>query len=201
MHANGFTSTGFVEHQLDRDHSIWMGSLPEALRVDTNGFEELWSMHPTEYHDIRIYGRVCAAPRWQQAYGRDYTYSGSTANALPIPPCLGGLLAWARADVAAGLNGMLCNWYLGTLRHYIGPHHDSMKGIVEGSVIVTISLGEERVMRFRRPGTRGFRDFRMADGKVVLTPTVTNAKWKHEVPAPKRFKGRRISISIRAFES
>lgn len=189
----------FECHDLDGRHAFYAGRLPEALAVDAARFEELWAMHPGEYHVIRMHGRPVKTPRWQQAYGRDYHYTGRVNAALPAPPLLEPLLAWGREAVDARLNGILLNWYDGALGHYIGPHHDSTRNLAIGAPIVTVSLGEERVFRLTLPKTKQRRDFPAADGTVFVTPYDTNLAWKHEVPKSAGRRGRRVSVTLRAF--
>jgi len=63
---------------LDEKHSIFLGFLPEELTCDDSLFQKLWGLHPDEFHDIRIHGKLLKTPRWQQAYNRNYQYSGSS---------------------------------------------------------------------------------------------------------------------------
>ncbi|MFO0890978.1 MAG: alpha-ketoglutarate-dependent dioxygenase AlkB [Isosphaeraceae bacterium] len=189
----------FECHDLDGRHSFHTGHLPEGLLLDAARFEELWSLHPEEYHVIQMHGRPVRTPRWQQAYGRDYHYTGHVNAALPMLAELEPLVAWAREAIDARLNGALLNWYDGELDHYIGPHHDSTKGLVVGSPIVTVSLGQERTFRLTQPKTKDRRDFSAVDGAVFVTPWETNKTWKHQVLKSARLKGRRISVTLRAF--
>src|SRR5262245_32101713 len=115
---------GFTAHDLGDGHLFHVGRLPEPLLVSGEGFESLWSLHPAEYHRIMIHGREVETPRWQQAYGEDYHYTGQTNKALPLPDALGPLLAWARADVEPSPNGLLLNWDDGGNGHYLGAHRD-----------------------------------------------------------------------------
>ena len=190
---------GFARHDLDGRHDFYAGRLPDELAVDEARFEALWALHPDEYHVIQIHGRPVKTPRWQQAYGRDYRYTGRVNAALPTPPLLAPFLDWGREAIDPKLNGLLLNWYDGALGHYIGPHRDSTKNLAAGSPIVTVSLGEVRVFRLTSPETGGRRDFPAVDGAVFVTPWETNAAWKHEVVKSARWKGRRISITLRAF--
>jgi hypothetical protein len=77
-----------------------------------------------------MHGRPIKTPRWQQAYGADYHYTGRTNAALSVPAILEPLHHWARQAIDDRLNGLLLNWYDGALGHYIGPHHDSTKKMV-----------------------------------------------------------------------
>jgi alkylated DNA repair dioxygenase AlkB len=122
----------FEDHALDDGHHLFVGRLPEGLRPDEAGFETLWALHPDDYHVIQMHGRPVETPRWQQAYGADYHYTGRTNAALPVPAELEPFRDWACRAVDARLNGLLLNWYDGDLGHYIGPHHDSVKGMVRG---------------------------------------------------------------------
>jgi alkylated DNA repair dioxygenase AlkB len=45
------------------------------------------------------------------------------------------------------------------------------------------------------------RDFRASHGTVFVMPFATNQRWTHEVPRTKRHRGRRISVTLRAFTS
>ncbi len=118
----------------------------------------------------------------------------------PVPALLEPLLAWVRAVVHPGLNGLLLNWYDGP-GHYIGPHRDSTAGMVPGAPIVTLSFGEERVFRLTHgTGTaKRTRDFSAADGAAFVLPFATNRVWKHGVPKSARYAGRRVSVTARAF--
>jgi alkylated DNA repair dioxygenase AlkB len=196
--ADGYD--GFERHDLDGQHAFFTGSLPADLKLDEGRFEALWALHPEDYHEIKMHGRPVKTPRWQQAYGRDYHYTGQTNRAQPVPSLLEPLLRWSREAIHDRLNGLLLNWYDGRLRHYIGPHHDSTKFMVPGAPIVTISLGEGRTFRLSLPRTRERRDFEAADGAVFVMPYDTNLVWKHEVPASSRHRNRRISVTLRAFE-
>lgn len=186
---------------LDDTNNVQTGHLPAALIPDPAGFDALWSLHPTEFHEIHIHGRRVHTPRWQQAYGADYHYTGNTNRALPLTPSMEALLAWAAEGIEPRLNGLLFNWYDGLRGHYIGAHRDSDTNRIKGSPIVTISFGEERVFRMRPFRGKGFVDIPAVHGGLIVIPWNTNRAWTHEVPAPKGSRGRRISVTIRAFYS
>lgn len=191
--------TGFEWHDLGDGHSFLTGDLPVNLRLVPTAFEALWRTHPAEYHEILMHGRVVKTPRWQQAFGRDYHYTGRVNRALPIPPLLDPLLAWARGQIDERLNSMLVNWYDGGLGHYIGRHRDSTREMLRGVPVVTVSFGEERVFRLRPYRGEGRRDFPARDGYVFVMPYETNLAWTHEVPRTRKSAGRRISVTLRGF--
>jgi alkylated DNA repair dioxygenase AlkB len=186
---------------LDESASVHVGRLPDALIPDPAGFDRLWAIHPETFHVIKMHGKDVRTPRWQQAYGADYRYTGNTNRALPIPAELEPLHAWIR-EIDPRLNGLLLNWYDAEHGHYIGKHRDSTINMIEGAPIVTISLGAERVFRIRRwKGDATMHDIPTGNGTVIVMPHAVNLAWTHEVPHNAKAAGRRISITARAFET
>lgn len=190
---------GFRAFDLDSQHHIVVGRIPEPLTVPSAAFEALWAMHPPDYHPIRIGGRWVKTPRWQQAYGADYRYTGHINRALPVPEALTPMLQFAQEAIDPQLNGLLVNWYDAELGHYIGRHRDKPNDLIAGSPIVTISVGAARTFRLRAWKGTTRHDIPLDDGAVVIIPFVTNQAWTHEVPLFARDRGRRISVTIRAF--
>lgn len=193
------TAPGFEAVALGGEHQIWRGQLPAELRLDDRGFEDLWALHPDDFHQIKIHGRSVSTPRWQQAYGMDYQYTGSVNRALDVPAMLEPYLAWCRESFDHRLNGLLLNWYDAGLAHYIGKHRDSTANMLPGAPIVTISFGEQRVFRLRPWRQSGFVDVALPDGAVIVMPQETNQAWTHEVPHRQSYSGRRISLTVRGF--
>ncbi|MCI5058942.1 MAG: alpha-ketoglutarate-dependent dioxygenase AlkB [Flavobacteriales bacterium] len=191
---------GFEFQALDDSFGIYLGKLPERSPFLPEHFETIWQLHPSDYHSIMMHGRTVKTPRWQQAYGVDYQFTGATNHALPITEDFVPFQKWCFESIASNLNGLLVNWYDGKKAHYIGPHRDAPKGLIENSYIVTISLGEERIFRMRPWKGKGSKDFVLDHGKVVVIPWKTNLNWTHEVPKFVKYKGRRISITLRAFD-
>ena len=187
--------------EFDNQHGVWIGCLPTELRLSSAQFEQLWALHPENFHQVRMFGRLVAVPRWSQSYGCDYHYSGTMHRALPVPDLMAPVLAWSKAHVDQRSNGLLVNWYDGALGHRIGPHRDGEKELIAGAPIVTISFGEARVFRLRRCKGQDVHDIEVADASVLVLPYPTNMAFTHEVPAFKRHTGRRISVTVRAFEN
>jgi hypothetical protein len=100
----------FQEHSLFGRYPFFSGRLPTALlTAPTDEFDKLWDMHPAQSNEILIHGRMVPIPRWQQAYGRDYQFSGTTSPALPVPDTLAPFLGWVRDAIDERLNGLLLN--------------------------------------------------------------------------------------------
>jgi len=189
----------FTAHSLSDTHHFHTGELPSAL-LGSLSFEKIWNLHPEEYHIISIHGKDVPTPRWQQAYGENYQYTGRVNTALPIPELLRELHDWCKENIDERLNGLLLNWYDGEKGHYIGKHRDSTINMVKGAPIVTISLGDFRPFRLRPFRGKGYQDFGAENGSVFIMPYDTNKAFTHEVPAMKKYIYRRISVTLRAFE-
>lgn len=190
---------GSSERALGGGLSVHHGRLPAALLPDDAAFAALWDLHPAAYHVISMHGRAVATPRWQQAYGADYHYTGRVNRAEPLTPAMTPFLAWARAAIDPRLDALLFNWYDAEHAHYIGKHRDSTRDMIDGAPIVTISLGATRLFRLRPWRAAGIVDLEAAHGSVIVIPYATNLAWTHEVPHRAGDRGRRISITLRAF--
>ena len=174
---------------------------PELDEFARSHLPDLWDLHPTTFPSIRqpFTGKIIPLPRWQQAYGRNYAFTGSVNAALPIPPILDPFLRFAQGELDPRLNGLLLNWYDADQHHYIGAHSDSIVGLVKGTPIVTITVGATRTFRLRPRKGPAFVDFPASHGTVFVMPWETNLNTRHEVPWLKSATGRRISITARAF--
>lgn len=192
---------GFTRVELNESNSLWYGTLPTELIPESDLFSRLWNLHPKGFHTLKILGKIVKTPRWQQAYNKSYQYTGSSNDALPVPSEFFPYWDWAVANIDSRLNGLLLNWYDGALGHYIGKHRDSTHNMIEGAPIVTISFGEERVFRLRPWKAKGeHKDFLVKNGSLIIMPYQTNQSWTHEIKKSKRLLGRRISLTLRAFE-
>ena len=186
---------------LDDTACVHVGRLPDDLLPNSAGFDRLWALHPDTRHLIKMHGKDVHTPRWQQAYGADYRYTGNTNLALAVPAELESLHAWIREQIDPRLNGLLLNWYDAEHGHYIGKHRDSTINMVAGAPIVTVSLGAERVFRIRRwKSAVPVHDIPTGNGTLIVMPYAVNLAWTHEVPHHAKSAGRRISITARAFD-
>ncbi len=190
----------FQSFSLKAQDQIWTAKLPKNVLDAAIHFENLWALHPEQYHTVKIHGKEIPTPRWQQAYGANYRYTGSQNNALPISDELKIYLQWCQEQIDPRLNALLLNWYDAQKAHYIGAHRDDTRDLIEGSPIVTISLGEARVFRFRPWKQKGYQDIPLEHGSVIIIPWETNLRWTHEVPHFKKYRAKRISITLRAFK-
>jgi len=142
-------------------------------------------------------GRPIPMPRLQTAYGRDYSFSGQTSVAKPIPPELQGVVDWANSLGMGLFNALLVNWYADGSK-YIGAHSDNTAPLVRDSPIMTVSLGATRCFRVRTRADERVVDLHPADGDVIVMGGAFQAEFKHEVTKVAR-AGPRISLTLRQF--
>jgi hypothetical protein len=74
-----------VNHELESGHSFFESRVPEELMWDDKRFNWEWIRHPAERHVVKMFGKWMETPRYQQAYGANYSYTGSRNNALAVP--------------------------------------------------------------------------------------------------------------------
>lgn len=197
---SGFEShPDFISTSLTEEYLLWTARLPKE-QLDFIPFQELWASRPDDFSIIKMLGKDLPSPRWTQAYGKDYKFSGNVNEALSVPPLLQNIHSWCKSNIDKRLNGLLVNWYDGQLDHYIGKHRDSTIQMIEGVPIVTISLGDSRVFRLRPFRGKGFTDFPVDNGTIIVLPYATNKAFTHEIPKGKKYRGQRISITLRGFE-
>ena len=83
----------------------------------------------------------------------------------------------------------------------IPPHSDDEECIAPDSSIVTLSLGSDRKVVFRRklPGKYERQEFTVKHGEVYVMSRASQEEWDHSVPPVKRaeFPGTRLSITFR----
>lgn len=189
----------FQKQELDDQHHIFLGYLSAEFQAKLLDFETYWDLHPQDFHQVEMFGKLVNTPRWQQAYGVNYRYTGARNNALAYPSEFSPFRDWVQKEIDPKLNGLLVNWYDATEKHYIGAHRDDSRDLIEGNPIVSIALGETRIFRMRPYKQKGKVDIAMPNASIIIIPWETNQKWTHEVPHFSRYRKKRISLTFRVF--
>lgn len=87
---------------LTKDGHSWYILVPGFLPTpDIATFNEQWDLHPTTFHELKIFGKVVKECRYSQSWGYSYAYSGSTnkARSLDESPFTKDLIAIANNSV------------------------------------------------------------------------------------------------------
>lgn len=178
----------------------WIPSSPEE-------FARQWSLHPADYHQLMMYGRVCHETRYSQSWGVSYRYSGSINDARPlnendfVRSCIDKCneLLPGRGPY----NGCLQNWY--EPKHSIALHSDDEKSLRHESPIFSLSWGGPRRFIFRPKSAtqKNIIEFLLEDGDLVVMGGSCQITHKHEVPPYRKTKdptpGNRINFTFRSF--
>jgi alkylated DNA repair dioxygenase AlkB len=193
---------------LNTEGTSWIERFQLERSLSKKELEELWSLHPEDFGEIMIMGKVVKTPRWQQSYGLPYSFSGLSHPALPFPPQIQKYLDYANSldhylvDYKAKFNMCLVNWYEGG-EHYIGPHSDDERQLAKSpkgeTVVFTISFGQERdfVLKPKKEGLE--KKIPVKDGTVLIMGGLCQQTHKHSLPKRKKATGRRISLTFRIF--
>merc|ERR1719499_1996799 len=84
------------------------------------------------------------------------------------------------------MNHCVLNLYRSGKDH-IGFHSDKQLDIKTGTSIVSVSLGEERIMRLRKKGSKTDDQLvSLAPGSAIVIGPETNKRWMHGVPKVQR---------------
>ena len=171
--------------------------LPKKLQFTEDDFQFLMTEKPSVKHKIKIYGKEVNIPRFQQAYGISYKYSGTVAEAKPIPKVFEKLIAYLNKQYNRKFNMILMNWYMNG-DDYISMHSDAEKELVPNSPIVSISLGDTRTFILQNKETREKKKYELKNNSVIVMGGTCQKTHKHGINKEKN-KGVRINMTIREF--
>ena len=102
---------------------------------------------------IKIFGKIYETPRYQQAFGKDYYFSGNVSKSLPIPELFKKYLNYFSEKYNCNFNMLLINWYENG-EHYIGLHSDDEKQIVPKTPVISISFGATRKLTIKKQNNK-----------------------------------------------
>ncbi|GLD94191.1 hypothetical protein PINS_up002802 [Pythium insidiosum] len=212
---------------LTEDHASWIYHAPRwykriyahcvadktLQRAYADWFQQVWELHPPQHDTIKMFGKDVFMPRFQQAYGQSYKFSGSMFHAKPFPSALQHALALLQALVVhpttqeTYLKAGLVNWYANG-DHYMGPHADDESNIHAQSPVFSLSLGATRRFLFTprvsktHPLAAGAKRLELSldDGDLLIMGGTTQKTHKHALPKMKNCAGRRVSVTLRCFK-
>lgn len=212
LDEEGYVVVNFVSKPLERENigESWLdsGSIPlKLIPRSKKAFDVFWNLHPDVRSEIMMYGKSVQIPRFQQAYLRDYKFSGTTSKIVELPSVFQPYIDYANTLGYGKFNSFLVNWYENG-ENYIGSHSDSSTGLVPGSPIITITLclpGTLRKFRVRdkTPEKTIVKDISTFNGSILVMGTNFQSFYKHEIVkiagTGAKKAGARISITLRQF--
>lgn len=155
----------------------------------------------------RLFTRVRDDTEWDgrrrarltASFGAPYNYSGMSYPSTPWPAVLAEVGDCLESRLGYRPNNCLANYYpCGDAT--MGFHSDSVSELQPGTGVAIVSLGSQRVLRFRKIADKSvIHDFPLPSGSLLYMPAAVQAAWKHAVPAQEDC-GARISLTFRCLE-
>lgn len=162
-------------------------------------FELLLSGLAWQQEQIFVYGRWLKVPRLMCWYGdkqAEYKYSGVNHKPLPWTDELWAIKQKIQHLYPAEFNSVMANLYRNG-NDSMGCHADDEKELGENPVIASLSLGEQRLLRFRHQNSKEILDVVLEQGDLLLMAGEIQHYWKHELPKTKKLKTERINLTYR----
>jgi alkylated DNA repair dioxygenase AlkB len=100
-------------------------------------------------------------------------------------------------EFGTSFNACLLNYYPDS-SVAISKHSDDEKELVNPVIVVSVSLGAERIFRLHSKTGLGTVDIPLVDGTVLVMGEGCQKLWQHEVPKGKGTSPR-ISLTFRCF--
>ncbi len=148
---------------------------------------------------IFLYGRWVKVPRlmcWYGDKGANYQYSGVIHHPLPWSTPLLEIKQKIQASHKHSFNTVMGNLYRNG-SDSMGCHADDEKELGKNPTIASLSLGEERLLRFRHSKHKEIIDVILGHGDLLFMSGVIQHHWKHELPKTKKNKLERINLTFR----
>lgn len=195
-------------NRINYSNNCWVekGIIPNNIKLNKEQYQELWNSHPLKKHKIFIFNKYHEVPRWQQAYGKNYQFSGNIAKAQPITEELKKIIDWANINElnqgrTCELNGILINWYENG-DHYIGWHSDDESQLDDKAPIYTISFGAKRTFKIReKKNKKNVINYELENYDFLIMGGNFQKYYQHHLPKRKKCTNSRISITIRQFKT
>ena len=147
---------------------------------------------------VKLFGKTTPVPRLSAWHGDfPYTFSGLKMTPNPLTPKLLYLKELAQKKTGVKFNSVLLNLYRDG-NDSISWHSDNEAELGEKPVIASLSLGFERIFRFRNKTDKTKKvSFKLASGSLLYMAGDTQKNWEHSVPKTSKKIGPRINLTFR----
>lgn len=132
------------------------------------------------------------------SYGIPYNYSDISYEDIPFPPYINGISNRIKEKIGYLPNNCLINYYTGW-DSKMGFHSDQVELLEDGTGIAIISLGSERIMRFKNKVDKSItEDIILRPNSLFYMDKEFQDKWLHAIlPGKENESSERISITLR----
>ncbi|KAF3983562.1 MAG: alpha-ketoglutarate-dependent dioxygenase AlkB [Methylococcales symbiont of Hymedesmia sp. n. MRB-2018] len=152
---------------------------------------------------IFLYGRWLKVPRLMCWYGDEdasYQYSGVNHQAMPWTEPLIAIRHNIERVHQCSFNSVMANLYRNG-SDSMGCHADDEKELGINPVIASLSLGEQRLLKFRHQQRKQVIDVLLGHGDLLLMRGEIQHHWRHQIPKTKKLKSERINLTFRKIVS
>lgn len=148
---------------------------------------------------IFLYGRWVDVPRlmcWLGDKGANYKYSGVDHQPLKWTDSLLAIKQKIETKFQCSFNSVMANLYRNG-SDSMGCHADNESELGMNPLIASLSLGEQRLLKFRHNKRKDIVDVVLHHGDLLLMAGSIQHHWRHELPKTKKKKTERINLTFR----
>lgn len=162
---------------------------PNFIQIENTLFESV--LHSTEWDD-EMKSRKTAS------FGVPYNSSNIKYLEKPIPKIFKSIIEKIAAIVNFEPNNILINYYTdGSSR--MGFHSDDTSILKKNTGVVILSLGSDRIMRFKSKNNGEIFDLNLEKNSLLLMKNDNQNKYLHSI-LPSKHDNPRISVTFRRIE-
>lgn len=146
-----------------------------------------------------IFGKHFITPRkvaWYADRNYQYTYSGTTKQALPWTKELLELKKVSEEMCEASFNSCLLNLYHNG-NEGMAWHSDDETALGKNTTIASISFGAERKFSFKHKRTKESTSIILEHGSLLVMKGATQSNWLHRLPPTTKTKRPRVNLTFR----
>lgn len=158
-----------------------------------------------EQKQVKVFGKIFNEPRLTAIHGDDnvlnkkYIYSKSERSLVPMTPTLKELQKLVEEFTGIHFDFVLLNLYRDG-NDKVGWHCDG-ESTMDSSNITSISLGTERIFKFRDKETKELVwKHQLKNGSLVWMKKGCQEVYEHEVPKSTKITTPRINLTFRKFK-
>ena len=199
MISRSFLGSTFLKNLLPFDGELYLIKRFYQSNDAKQLFDTLLQSLAWQEEHIFVYGRRVSVPRlmcWYGDEGACYRYSGVNHQPLSWTKPLLSAKQKIETHYQCVFNSVMANLYRNG-SDSMGCHADNEEELGRNPLIASLSLGEERLLRFRHHKSKEVLDVVLEHGDLLLLTGVIQHHWRHELPKTKKKKAERINLTFR----
>jgi alkylated DNA repair dioxygenase AlkB len=161
VHSNGSQQLIYYPHFFERSH---FGALQNQL--------------PWQQNEIRVFGKLHNEPRLTCWFGPAYKYSSIQWPEAAFPELINEIKLQLQTVTDFSFNAVLANFYRNG-DDSMGWHSDNEKEM-DSSCIASVSIGAERVLKFKSRSDKKTLFFSLPHGSLLVMNNF-QANWQHAI--------------------